>query len=94
MGIITGDNSASIAITIPLVAPLLVPTGAGYLPQLAFIYFSSTLGHLFTPVHPCLVLTREYFNVTFGEMLKPLMLPALLVLLLAFTGIIWLGQVF
>ncbi|HHX87720.1 MAG TPA: DUF401 family protein [Firmicutes bacterium] len=93
MGLITGDNSASIAIIIPLFAPFLDCNAPGYLAQLAFLYFSSSLGHIFTPVHPCLVLTKEYFQVTFGQILKPLLLPALLVVAIALVEVIWLGQV-
>lgn len=93
MGLITGDNSASIAIIIPLFAPFLDRSAPGYLSQLAFLYFSSSFGHIFTPVHPCLVLTKEYFKVNFGQMLRPLLLPALLVILVALVEVIWLGQV-
>ncbi len=93
MGMITGDNSPSIAIVMPLFAPFLDPGAPGYLSQLSFIYFSSTLGHLFTPMHPCLVLTKEYFKVGFGRMLRPLLWPAFLVIVLALGEVIWLGRV-
>ncbi len=93
MGTIVGDNSASIAIIMPLFIPLLDPSGPGYFSQLAFIYCSSTLGHLFTPVHPCLILTKEYFKVSFAKMLRPLMLPALLIFIMAVGEVILLGRV-
>ncbi len=93
MGLLAGDNSASITIIIPLFAPFLDRGAPGYLSQLAFIYFSSTLGHIFTPVHPCLALTKEYFKVTFGQILRPLLLPVFLMILVALGEVIWLGQV-
>ena len=62
VGVLTGDNSASVAILFPLFIPMLPQTGAAFAAYVAFLYASSTLGHIVSPAHPCFSLTKEYFD--------------------------------
>jgi hypothetical protein len=76
IGLLSGDNTTAVAISFPLFLPLLDPGLSLYPAQIAFIYFSATWGHIFTPVHPCFAMTNAYFNVTAGRVLRPLLIPA------------------
>ncbi|MBM4235672.1 MAG: DUF401 family protein [Firmicutes bacterium] len=83
VGMLTGDNSASIAIVFPLFIPLL-PVGdtLAFSAYAAYIYSSSTAGHIISPAHPCFALTKEYFKEDIRGIVLPL-LPLLLIVMLA-----------
>ncbi len=49
------------------------------------MYFAVFLGYVISPVHPCLIVTMEYFKVGYKEIFKPLMLPMAIAL---FIGIV------
>ena len=76
IGFLCGDNTTAVAISFPLFLPLLDPGLSIYPVQIAFLYFSATWGHIFTPVHPCFAVTNAYFKVTAGRVLRPLLIPA------------------
>ncbi len=86
IGMLTGDNSASIAVIFPLFIPLL-PVGSplAYSAYAAYLYTSSTAGHIISPAHPCFALTKEYFKEDIRGIVLPL-LPLLLVVMI--TGLI------
>jgi integral membrane protein (TIGR00529 family) len=94
IGFITGENAAAVAIVFPLFLPLLSPGSPIYPAQVAFLYFSSAMGHIFTPTHPCLSLTNEYFNVKFNHVVSPLLIPAAAVVVLALLQLVILGLIF
>lgn len=78
VGLLTGDNSASVAILFPLFLPLIPagnPVNAAYL---AFLYAGSTAGHIVSPAHPCFSLTKEYYRVEIKDFIA-LTLPLLAV---------------
>ena len=78
VGAITGYTAAFVSITFPLFSLLLVPDA-----RLAFAFAGGFLGVLLSPVHLCLILTREYFQANLGKIYRLLMLPALTVALVA-----------
>jgi len=41
----------------------------------ALIYIAIFFGYIISPVHPCLVVTCEYFNVSIKEMIRKLAIP-------------------
>lgn len=82
VGILTGDNSASVVILVPLFMPLIPSGGAAYSAYFAFLYASSTAGHIISPAHPCFSLTKEYYDVEIKEYIK-LSLPMLGVVMAA-----------
>ncbi|MBN2566000.1 MAG: DUF401 family protein, partial [Candidatus Eisenbacteria bacterium] len=88
IGLITGVTLAFIAVSFPLLLPLM--GGAHADMQLVMLAFASGfVGCLLSPVHLCLVLTREYFRASWGgiyRMLVPscaaIMIVATLIVLL------------
>lgn len=83
VGLVTGENSASVAIVFPLFLPLFDAASSLYPAYVAFIYFSSAWGHIFTPTHPCFSLTVEFFKVSFAGVLRHLFPAALATAILA-----------
>ncbi len=82
IGLITGVTLAFVAVTFPLLLPLM--GGADVDLQLVmFAYGAGFVGCLLSPVHLCLVLTREYFRANFGTAYRMLLLPSALILAVA-----------
>ncbi len=74
VGLITGVTLAYIAVTFPLLIPLMGGDAINMeLMMLAFV--SGFVGCLLSPVHLCLILTREYFRATWGGIYR-LLLPS------------------
>jgi len=48
----------------------------------AFIFFSTFLGYIISPVHPCVSVSVEYFKVRIGDYLKTAATPTLIALIL------------
>ena len=86
VGMLTGDNSASIALIFPMFMPLLPQEPMAFSAYLAFLYASSTAGHIISPAHPCFSLTKEYCQVHLKNVLLP-MLP-MLALIMIFSFVI------
>jgi hypothetical protein len=86
VGMLTGDNSASIALIFPMFMPLLPQEPMAFSAYLAFLYASSTAGHIISPAHPCFSLTKEYYQVHLKNVLLP-MLP-MLALIMIFSFVI------
>lgn len=63
VGMLTGDNSASVAILFPLFMPLIPAGGLVTSAYFAYLYAGSTAGHIISPAHPCFSLTKEYYAV-------------------------------
>ncbi len=78
-GYLLGVNSASMGILIPIFAPL-IPANAG--PYIALLFTASFIGYLMSPIHLCLVLTKEYFTTDFSTIYKKLSLPVFTMLLI------------
>ena len=87
VGMLTGDNSASVAVIFPMFIPLLPNDSAlAYSSYAAYLYASSAAGHIISPAHPCFALTKEYFKEDLRGIVLPL-LPLLLIVMLAGLGI-------
>ncbi len=82
VGMLTGDNSASVAVIFPMFMPLLPQEPLAYGAYVAFLYASSTAGHIISPAHPCFSLTKEFFVVEIKSVIAP-MLPMLAVVMAA-----------
>lgn len=82
VGLLTGENSASMAILIPIFMPLLPQSTVAWPAYLAFLYASSSLGHIISPAHPCFSLTKEYFNVDLKSIVR-LSAPLIVILMIA-----------
>jgi len=81
-GFMTGLTIAYVGISFPLLLPLM--SNGSHLPGLLALAFGSGFaGVMLSPLHLCLVLTREYFNADFNKVYRHLLLPSFLVLLAA-----------
>jgi len=82
VGLITGVTLAFIAVTFPILIPLM---GGSDLDTtlVMFAFASGFVGCLLSPVHLCLVLSREYFHASLGRSFRMLLLPALTIMAVA-----------
>jgi len=82
VGLITGVTLAYIGVSFPLLLPLFGtdPVNMEYV-MLAFV--SGFVGCLLSPVHLCLVLTREYFGASLGLVYLRLLPAALIIMAVA-----------
>ncbi len=78
-GFMTGLTIAYVGITFPLLMPL-ISHGSHFPGLLALAFGSGFAGVMLSPLHLCLVLTREYFNADLGKVYRLLLLPSILVL--------------
>jgi len=85
VGVITGVTLAYIGVCFPLLIPLMGTPANMELVMLAFV--SGFVGCLLSPVHLCLVLTREYFHATWGGIYR-MMLPACAAIMVVATLIV------
>lgn len=76
-GILTGLTVGFVGSTFPLLLSLMIEPS---LAAVSFAFASGFIGVLLSPVHVCLVLTREYFKADLWGMYKK-MLPASLIIL-------------
>jgi len=84
-GMLTGMAVAFVTATFGLLAGVLA-TGAGPDPAATVLAFASGyVGVLLSPVHICLVLTRDYFGAKLGAVYLRLLPPAAVVLGVAFV---------
>jgi hypothetical protein len=93
VGLLTGVNQAYVAITFPMLAPLMSgaagsggPVGEAApldMSLVMFAYVSGFLGILLSPTHLCLVLTREYFKADFPSVYRLLAAPVIALFLTA-----------
>ena len=73
IGLITGVTLGYIAVCFPLLVPLMGTPVNMELAMLGFV--SGFVGCLLSPVHLCLIITREYFGATWGGIYR-MLLPA------------------
>lgn len=82
VGLITGVTLAYIAVSFPLLLPLL--GGENIDMELVMLaYVSGFVGVLLSPVHLCLVLTRQYFKASLAGTYRLLILPSAIILAVA-----------
>lgn len=80
VGVLTGITVGYVGATFPLLASL---SGNASIEPMVLAFASGFVGVLVSPVHVCLVLTREYFRAEVSALYKRMYLPALALLLLA-----------
>jgi integral membrane protein (TIGR00529 family) len=83
VGLITGITVAYVGITFPLILPLITTGGAVDPALLAFAYAAGFAGVMFSPVHLCFVLTREYFKAGLGPVYRIMAIPEAAVIVVA-----------
>jgi len=75
VGLLTGYTIAAIATSFPLLLPIIDNSTAGIM----LAYAGGFLGVLLSPVHLCLVLTRDYFDASWSRTYRRL-IPCVAVL--------------
>jgi hypothetical protein len=87
IAISTGVSSAAIGIGLPILFPIIVQGEANlYYAMLAFT--GNFMGVMISPMHLCLVVTKNYFKADMGEIYKTLILPLIIVTLSALILVI------
>ncbi|RQW86749.1 MAG: DUF401 family protein [Geobacter sp.] len=89
-GFMTGLTIAFVGITFPLLLPL-IGHDALFPGLLALAFGSGFAGVMLSPLHLCLVLTREYFNADLNKVYRLLLLPSILVLAAAIVPFVLLS---
>jgi integral membrane protein (TIGR00529 family) len=74
VGLLTGVNQAFVAITFPLLVPI-IGTGRPDMVLLTFAYVSGFAGILLSPAHLCLALTADYFKAEMRDVYRILVWP-------------------
>lgn len=82
VGLITGVTLAYIAVSFPLLLPLMGGDAVD-MNLVMLAYISGFVGVLLSPVHLCLVLTREYFRASLGRSYRLLILPCAIIMAVA-----------
>lgn len=78
IGLATGFHEAATAIALSIFIPLLPK--AVFLAGVALTYVAATVGYMLSPMHLCVILTREYFDGKFAATYRHL-LPVPLIML-------------
>ncbi len=82
VGFLTGVNHAYVGVAFPILLPFFVQNGIN-LSYIMFAYASGFAGILLSPVHLCLVLTKEYFKADFNPIYRLLIPPVVFVWLIS-----------
>ncbi len=80
VGLATGVTTAAFSISVPVVLPFLYVAGALHLPYVLLMYAGGMTGLMLSPVHLCLILTRDYFRADWGKVMRPVLFSQTLVL--------------
>jgi integral membrane protein (TIGR00529 family) len=83
VGILTGISSATIGICFPVLLPFMVVQNEVNLNYAMFAYVGAYIGMMISPVHLCLVITKDYFKADLAKIYKLLALPSLIITLFA-----------
>ena len=90
VGMLLGYSFGFVAICYPMLLPMLqTAEGAVNYPMAAFAFAMGFLGVLLSPVHLCLVLSREHFDAGWGGVYRHLLAPSALVFATACFMLFW-----
>ncbi|OGS17578.1 MAG: hypothetical protein A3J83_04390 [Elusimicrobia bacterium RIFOXYA2_FULL_40_6] len=77
IGFMTGVTQAFVGISFPLLLGYLKADNGFF----TLAYISGFLGVMLSPMHYCIIVNKEYFNATWKEVYKPLVLPCVIILI-------------
>src|SRR5665648_6087 len=77
----TGISSAAIGIGLPILLPIIIVQGEINLYYAMLAFTGSFIGVMLSPVHLCLVVTRNYFKSDLNLVYKMLILPLMIIAL-------------
>ena len=75
VGVLTGVTSAYIGVGFPVVLPLLGAESLSFKAGMLLAFAGGFMGVMASPVHLCLVLTKEYFEASLARTMALLVLP-------------------
>jgi hypothetical protein len=77
LGFVTGRTQVAISILLPI---YYAKYGVENLTPVIFaaMFFSSFIGYIISPIHPCVIVTLEYFKTSLRDFYKKILLPAVL----------------
>ena len=78
VGLLTAHNLAAVGILYPILSPFIDSVAL-----VSLLYISSFMGYLISPIHPCVVLTYDYFKPKFTSLYKLMLPPAILIVIIA-----------
>lgn len=84
LGVVTGYNLGSVALSYPLIYPFFELSRIDILGLTSLIFISSLVGYLISPIHLCNVLSSEYMKTDTTKMYK-MYIPSVFTLLLIQT---------
>jgi hypothetical protein len=71
VGFATGMTSAAYSIAVPVILPFLQRSGELYLPYTLAMYAGGLSGLMLSPVHLCLILTKDFFRADWRKIIAP-----------------------
>jgi len=89
VGLLTGTPPAAIALSIPLVAPVMERTGLEPAVAAVWMFVGAFSGIMLSPLHLCLALTREYFGAYWGRLYRLIAPATALVVAVALVLVLW-----
>lgn len=89
VGILTGMTSAFVAISYPVLFSFLSPNGINY-GYMMLAYGAGFSGVMLSPVHLCLIVTKDYFKASFKK-IYGMLVPASLFLIFVALVLVFLG---
>ena len=89
VGILTGMTSAFVAISYPVLFSFLSPNGINY-GYMMLAYGAGFAGVMLSPVHLCLVVTKDYFKASFRK-IYGMLLPAAIFMIFIALVLVLLG---
>lgn len=91
VGLVTGITVAFVGTTFPLLLPLMGAPDLD-LGLLAFAYAAGFAGVMFSPVHLCLILTKDYFKADLSPIYRTMLIPEGMVMVVATVEMLLLGR--
>lgn len=84
MAVITGFSTASFGIALPLLLPVMIIKGEVNLYYAMLFFTGQFIGLMLSPLHLCLVVTKDYFKADLGQVYKMMVFPLATLALVAF----------
>jgi len=89
IGLLTGTPPAAMALSFPLVAPLMDASAFDPVAGGVWVFAGAFSGILMSPLHLCLALTREYFGANWGRLYRFIAPATALIVAVALGIVIW-----
>ncbi|HBY58036.1 MAG TPA: hypothetical protein DEG96_09305 [Candidatus Atribacteria bacterium] len=88
IGIMTGLSPAALGISLPVLIPIIIVKGEANLYYAMLAYAGNFVGIMISPMHLCLVVTKNYFKADIGKIYKMLILPLIIIVLVTIMLVI------